>query len=70
MEEAVNKVDAFIAPSLTSQRKHQQLGLNARIVHLPNFVSLMEAGGSTPGTFDTRATEERYLPMMIVLPKS
>lgn len=60
MEAAVKNVDAFIAPSLTSQRKHQQLGLDARIVHLPNFVSSMEVGGATPGTFDTRATEEPY----------
>ena len=37
---AVKHVDAFIAPSLTSQLKHQQLGLNARIVHLPNFVPM------------------------------
>jgi glycosyltransferase involved in cell wall biosynthesis len=60
MEKAINKVDAFIAPSLTSQRKHQRLGLKARIEHLPNFVSLMEADGPTPGALDTWATEQRY----------
>lgn len=60
MGEAVKYVDAFIAPSLTSQRKHHQLGLNARIVHIPNFVSFMEAGGSTPDTSDGQAPEERY----------
>jgi len=39
MESAIKNVDAFIAPSMTSQRKHEQLGLKGRIVHLPNFVS-------------------------------
>ena len=60
MQEAVKHVDAFIAPSLTSQRKHQQLGFNARIVHLPNFVSFEEAGSSTPVTSNSQAPEERY----------
>jgi glycosyltransferase involved in cell wall biosynthesis len=59
MQEAVKNVDAFIAPSLTSQRKHQQLGLNARIVHLPNFVSFMESGRSTP-TLDSQPPEQPY----------
>src|SRR5882762_5503987 len=43
MQAAVKHVDAFIAPSLTSQRKHEQMGLNARIVHIPNFVVSAEA---------------------------
>ncbi len=60
MQQAIKNVDAFIAPSLTSQRKHQQLGLNGRVVHIPNFVSSMEAGGSTPDKFDRQAPEERY----------
>lgn len=60
MQEAVKHVDTFIAPSLTSQRKHQQLGLNAHIVHLPNFVSLVEAGWSTPDTSESQAPEGRY----------
>jgi glycosyltransferase involved in cell wall biosynthesis len=42
MESSLRHVDAFIAPSLTSQRKHEQLGLTGRIVHLPNFVSTDE----------------------------
>jgi glycosyltransferase involved in cell wall biosynthesis len=43
METAIKNIDAFIAPSLTSQRKHEQMGLNARIEHIPNFVSLTDA---------------------------
>ena len=60
MEEAVKNVDAFIAPSLTNQYKHQQMGLNARIVHLPNFVSFNEAHCSAPDAFDSQAPEQRY----------
>ena len=40
---ALQHVDAFIAPSLTSQRKHEQMGLRGRIEHIPNFVSLTDA---------------------------
>jgi glycosyltransferase involved in cell wall biosynthesis len=40
LERAMKNIDAFIAPSLTSQRKHEQLGLTGRIVFLPNFVSI------------------------------
>jgi len=40
MNRSIRYVDAFIAPSLTSQRKHEQLGLPGRIVHLPNFVRM------------------------------
>ncbi len=43
LKAAVKNVDAFIAPSLTSQRKHEELGLNARIVHLPNFVPALQS---------------------------
>jgi glycosyltransferase involved in cell wall biosynthesis len=42
MESSLRHIDAFIAPSLTSQRKHEQLGFTGRIVHLPNFVSMDE----------------------------
>ena len=44
MANALRSVDAFIAPSLTSQRKHEQLGISGRIVHIPNFVSAGENG--------------------------
>ena len=40
---ALRHVDAFIAPSLTSQRKHEELGIGGRIVHIPNFVSELPA---------------------------
>jgi glycosyltransferase involved in cell wall biosynthesis len=59
MESAIKNVDAFIAPSLTSQRKHEQLGLKGRIVHLPNFVS-MDTGDSVPAKPDDPPPEERY----------
>jgi glycosyltransferase involved in cell wall biosynthesis len=60
MQKAVKHVDAFIAPSLTSQRKHEQLGLNGRIVHLPNFVSFTESDSSNVDTPGIRTREERY----------
>ena len=44
MANALRSVDAVIAPSLTSQRKHEQLGISGRIVHIPNFVSAGENG--------------------------
>ena len=60
MQAAVKHIDAFIAPSLTSQRKHQQLGLNGRIVHLPNFVSFGEEVTSPPVPSDSPASEDCY----------
>jgi len=48
LDESLKHVDAFIAPSLTSQRKHEQSGLRGLIVHLPNFVSVSENSGSMP----------------------
>jgi glycosyltransferase involved in cell wall biosynthesis len=48
LEASLKHVDAFIAPSLTSQRKHEQSGLRGLIVHLPNFVSVSENGASMP----------------------
>jgi glycosyltransferase involved in cell wall biosynthesis len=44
MGSAIKHIDAFIAPSLTSQRKHEPMGLHGRIVHIPNFVSIAETG--------------------------
>lgn len=60
LQAAITHVDAFIAPSLTSQRKHQQSGLTARIVHLPNFVPSAPAISSIPAPSESRAWEERY----------
>src|SRR3954468_2413007 len=58
LSNALRHVDAFIAPSLTSQRKHEQLGMSGRIVHIPNFVSSSDA----PETFRSRrsATDPPY----------
>jgi len=59
LETAIKNVDAFIAPSLTSQRKHEQLGLKGRIVHLPNFVSI-DSSDSAPGEPTRPSSEQRY----------
>src|SRR5262249_51493511 len=45
---AIKNIHAFIAPSLTNQVKHQQLGFKARIVHLPNFVPMPPVGSRGP----------------------
>ena len=37
LEESVKHVDAFIAPSRFSKKKHLEMGLNIPIVHLPYF---------------------------------
>ncbi len=50
IEQAIASVDALIAPSLTSKRKHQQFGINARIEHIPNFIAL------EPGVKDENST--------------
>ena len=59
LETAIRNVDAFIAPSLTSQRKHEQLGFKGRIVHLPNFVSI-DASDSAPGQPAVLSPEQPY----------
>jgi glycosyltransferase involved in cell wall biosynthesis len=43
MENAVKQVDAFISPDWFTKQKHQQMGLNVPIVHLPHFVPSAEA---------------------------
>ena len=53
MERAIRHVDAFIAPSLTSQRKHEQMGFPGRIEHVPNFVS------SDPAAISSAASARR-----------
>lgn len=60
LKTAIKNVDAFIAPSLTSQRKHEQMGLNGRIVHIPNFVPCREIGAPTSGQSNGRPPPERY----------
>ena len=42
LETAVKNVDAFIAPSRFCMNVHLQKGLNVPIVHLPNFVPVVE----------------------------
>lgn len=59
LRRTMKNVDAFIAPSLTSQRKHQQLGLNGRIVHIPNFVSFADAEAPADRR-DEERTEKPY----------
>ena len=44
LRSALRNVDALIAPSLTSQRKHEELGIEGDIVHIPNFVTQGENG--------------------------
>ena len=38
LQNAVEHVDAFIAPSRFIKAKHEEMGLNGRIVHLPYFI--------------------------------
>src|SRR4029077_6540791 len=60
LKRAIKNVDAFIAPSLTSQRKHEEMGLNGRIVHIPNFVPRTELAGQVAEQSNDRAPAERY----------
>lgn len=59
MQRAISQIDAFVAPSLTSQRKHEQMGLAGRIEHIPNFVSGM-ADDELPVGPDEAAEGEPY----------
>jgi glycosyltransferase involved in cell wall biosynthesis len=60
MERSVRHIDAFIAPSLTSQRKHEQLGIKGRIVHLANFVSINETHGADTEQTTSDSSGPRY----------
>jgi glycosyltransferase involved in cell wall biosynthesis len=60
LKTAIKNVDAFIAPSLTSQRKHQQMGLDAHIVHIPNFVPGTEIAAPICKQSNGRAPVEPY----------
>jgi glycosyltransferase involved in cell wall biosynthesis len=46
LQAAVKHVDAFIAPSQFVKDKHQEMGLDAPIVHLPHFVAAVEGDPS------------------------
>jgi glycosyltransferase involved in cell wall biosynthesis len=60
LKTAIKNVDAFIAPSLTSQRKHAQMGLNAYILHIPNFVPRTEWTKPVSDKSNGRAPVEPY----------
>jgi glycosyltransferase involved in cell wall biosynthesis len=60
LERSLEHVDAFIAPSLTSQRKHEISGVRGRIVHLPNFVSLSHGDGPQPRTPARETTNGKF----------
>jgi len=47
LETAFKQVDAFLAPSRFTKDKHQQMGLNVPVVHLPYFVPPVEAASPT-----------------------
>jgi glycosyltransferase involved in cell wall biosynthesis len=60
LKRAIKNVDAFIAPSLTSQRKHEEMGLNGRIVHIPNFVPRTQPAAPISDQSNVRAPEGPY----------
>jgi glycosyltransferase involved in cell wall biosynthesis len=60
LEAMVKHADAFIAPSRFCKDKHQQLGLDAPIVHLPNYVPSMEVASPVSEGAVDRAPEKPY----------
>ena len=60
LEAAVKHVHAFIAPSRFSRDKHQQMGVNIPIVHLPFFVPAEEAGSPARERPFSEVPEEPY----------
>lgn len=44
---ASSHIDAFISPSLFTKNKHHELGMTARIEHIPNFLSSHETQNYT-----------------------
>ncbi len=57
---AVTQVDAFLAPSRFTEDRHQQMGLNVRIVHLPHFIPSAEVASPTVEQPEGDATGEPY----------
>jgi glycosyltransferase involved in cell wall biosynthesis len=52
LERSARHVDYFIAPSLFTLRKHQELGFDAPMVHLPHFNPRpKETPEATPGSY-------------------
>jgi glycosyltransferase involved in cell wall biosynthesis len=60
LQASVKHVDAFIAPSRISLYKHQQMGLNVPMVHLPNFVPLTGTALPTSDPLAGKVPDERY----------
>jgi len=61
LKTAVKHVDAFLAPSLFIKDKHQEMGLDIPIIHLPNFVPQVDAPTMTPEAGgDNRIYETPY----------
>ena len=60
LEAAAKHVDAFIAPSRFSKDKHQEMGLQAPIVHLPHFVPTLDELPPTSGPVKDEASEKPY----------
>jgi len=44
LKDSARHIDAFIAPSTTSRRKHLEMGFEGRIELLPNFVPVADGG--------------------------
>lgn len=53
LERQLKHVDALIAPSHASIRKHREMGLSSDFVHIPNFLPL----ANTHATVDTAMTD-------------
>jgi glycosyltransferase involved in cell wall biosynthesis len=60
LEAAVKHVNAFIAPSRFSQDIHHRMGLSLPMVHLPLFVSSVEAASPIPEHPLGEAPEQPY----------
>jgi glycosyltransferase involved in cell wall biosynthesis len=60
LEAMVKHVDAFIAPSRFCKDKHQQMGLDVPIVHLPNYVPSMQVASLVSEGAVGREPEQPY----------
>jgi glycosyltransferase involved in cell wall biosynthesis len=60
LKAAVRHVDALIAPSLFSKKRHQALGLRPPIIHLPCFTPAPEGGLSQEDPGDAALNKRPY----------
>ena len=60
MQKATSQVDAFIAPSSTSRRKHLEQGFEGRVELLPNFVLIADGGGRSLDSDDNNSPRQPY----------